>query len=124
SRSVKKTFFEPEYIGKEKNKKQVHEIKNTYNKHLDLCRAIHAEERAIIQLARLGGVSIIGSIIYVTTFPCQLCSKKIIESGIKEVVYCEPYPNIEGKKLLYQSGIKLREFEGIKARAYFKLLKK
>jgi len=121
---VKEKFLKPEYIGKKEDIKQFHEIKDIYNSHLDLCRAIHAEERAIIQLARLGGISIEGSVIYTTTFPCQLCSKKIIETGIVEVVYCEPYPNIEGKKLLYQSVINLREFEGIKAKAYFKLLKK
>ncbi len=97
------------------------EFETVFRKHLDLCRAIHAEERAIIQTAKLGGVSLTGTVLYTTLFPCQLCAKKIIEVGIKKVVYCEPYPYKEAKDMLLESGVTLEEFHGVKAKAFFKL---
>jgi cytidine deaminase len=54
-------------------------------------RAVHAEMAAITDAARRG-VSIQGSTLYCTTFPCHLCAKHIIAAGIKRVVYIEPYP--------------------------------
>jgi len=53
---------------------------------LDLYRAIHAEEEAILQAAKLG-VSINDTILYTSTEPCLLCCKKIINSGIKEIIF-------------------------------------
>lgn len=54
-------------------------------------RIIHAEMNAITDAAR-NGIPIDGSTLYSTTFPCHLCAKHIISSGIKRVVYIEPYP--------------------------------
>jgi deoxycytidylate deaminase/dephospho-CoA kinase len=45
-------------------------------KMLDLCRALHAEEDAILQAAKMGGITLNNSILYTTTFPCLLCAKK------------------------------------------------
>ena len=52
---------------------------------------IHAEMSAISDAARKG-VAIQGATLYSTTFPCHLCAKHIVASGIKRVVYLEPYP--------------------------------
>jgi deoxycytidylate deaminase len=54
-------------------------------------RMLHAEMNAITDAARRG-VRLDGSTLYCTTFPCHLCAKHIIASGIKRVVYIEPYP--------------------------------
>lgn len=54
-------------------------------------RIIHAEMNAITDAAR-NGTSIDGCVLYSTVFPCHLCAKHIISSGIKRVVYIEPYP--------------------------------
>lgn len=88
-------------------------------KNLDLCRAIHAEERAILQGVKPGGhgVSLEGSTLYTTTFPCILCAKKIIEVGINAVVYIDPYPFRDAKELLLKAKTKLSKFEGVKSRA-------
>ena len=91
-------------------------------KNLDLCRAIHAEERAIIQLAKRGGTSIGDNILYTTTFPCILCAKKIIEVEIiKEVWYIEPYPYREARDLLLKAKIGLKKFKGVKSKAFYNL---
>lgn len=87
-------------------------------KNLDLCRAIHAEERAILQTAKIGGRPLKNAVLYTTTFPCLLCAKKIIEVGISKVFYIEPYPFREAYKILKEAKIKLEKFEGVKSRAF------
>ena len=77
----------------------------------ELCRAVHAEQNAIIQAA-LHGISIEGSTLYCTHQPCILCAKMIINSRIKKVVYRESYPDKTALKFLEQAGIdvfKLKE---------------
>lgn len=58
---------------------------------LEYGRIVHAEMSAISDAARLG-ISIQGGKLYCTTFPCHMCSKHIVASGIAEVVFLEPYP--------------------------------
>jgi deoxycytidylate deaminase len=54
-------------------------------------RAVHAEMEALLSAARIG-VSLADSTLYSTTFPCHNCAKHIVASGIRRVVYVEPYP--------------------------------
>lgn len=54
-------------------------------------RVVHAEMEAILACAR-SNISTDNGILYCTTFPCHNCAKHIIASGIKRVVYIEPYP--------------------------------
>jgi deoxycytidylate deaminase len=61
-------------------------------------RIVHAEMLAVCDAARLGR-SIKGSTLYVTTFPCHNCTKHILASGVKRVVYMEPYPKSRAKDL-------------------------
>ena len=58
----------------------------------ELCYAVHAEQNAIIQAARLG-INIEGATLYCTHQPCVICAKMIINAGIKRVVYKEGYPD-------------------------------
>ena len=51
----------------------------------ELCRALHAEQNALIQAAR-HGLSVEGSTIYVNTQPCVLCAKMLINAGVTEIV--------------------------------------
>jgi dCMP deaminase len=51
----------------------------------EICRAIHAEQNAIIQ-ASLNGVSIEGATVYCTHSPCVLCAKMLTNAGIKRFV--------------------------------------
>jgi cytidine deaminase len=57
----------------------------------EFSRPVHAEMAAIIDAARRG-VGIDGCSLYVTTFPCHNCAKHIIATGLRRVVYLEPYP--------------------------------
>ncbi len=76
----------------------------------ELCRGLHAEQNAIIQAA-VHGVSIKDSVLYCTTHPCIICAKMIINSGIKEIITSAAYPDKESKKLLKESGIKVRNLK-------------
>ena len=65
---------------------------------------LHAEANAITKLARSSNNSE-GSTLYVTASPCIECSKLIIQSGIKRVVYAEKYRLTDGVDLLKRAGV-------------------
>lgn len=69
-------------------------------------RIIHAEMNAITDAARKG-ISLQGTTLFCTTFPCHLCAKHIISSGINRVVYIEPYPKSYASEL-YRDDIILK----------------
>ena len=70
----------------------------------ELCRAVHAEQNAIIQAA-LHGVSVKGSSLYCTNHPCIICAKMIINAGIRRIVYEYPYPDELSRDLLAEAGV-------------------
>ncbi|MCI5721408.1 MAG: cytidine/deoxycytidylate deaminase family protein [Firmicutes bacterium] len=72
----------------------------------ELCRALHAEQNAIIQAATLGQ-SIEGGTIYITHQPCAICSKMIINSGINRIVVNEGYPDDLALEFLDEAGLKV-----------------
>ena len=76
----------------------------------ELCYAVHAEQNAIIQAAKLG-VSVDGATLYCTHQPCTICTKMIINSGITRVVYKYPYPDEFAGKLFAEAGISVEKFE-------------
>ena len=72
----------------------------------ELCRAVHAEQNAIIQAA-LHGIGIEGAILYCTHQPCILCAKMMINARISRVVYAESYPDGTALQFLKQAGIEV-----------------
>ena len=60
-------------------------------KNLDMCMCLHAEENAMLFVPKN---ELNNSVLYVTLMPCISCVKKIIQCGIKKVIYIEDY-NIE-----------------------------
>lgn len=73
---------------------------------LELCRGSHAEENAIVQAAKFG-TSLQNSHIYCTTQPCLICSKMIINAGIKKVFYKGKYPHEMSLEMFREVGIEL-----------------
>lgn len=65
----------------------------------ELCRAVHAEQNAITYAAK-HGISIDGSTLYCTTYPCSICAKMIINAGIKRIVYEGDYNDPLSVKIL------------------------
>jgi len=77
----------------------------------ELCRGLHAEQNAIIQAA-YHGVNIQGATLYCTNHPCIICTKMIINAGIKRVVYLDGYPDPLAEEMLKESHIKVERFKG------------
>jgi dCMP deaminase len=76
---------------------------------LDECLCSHAEENSISQSA-YHGVSVRGASLFTTFFPCLICTKMIINAGIREVVYDSPFPALElARRLLEEAGVKVRK---------------
>jgi len=76
----------------------------------ELCYAIHAEQNAIIQAAKLG-ISIQDATLYCTHQPCVICAKMIVNAGISRVVYREGYPDEFAREMLEEGGVSLERFE-------------
>jgi len=93
-------YWDGEYTSKH------HEWSKTYE--------IHAEMNAIIWAAR-EGISINGATIYVTLEPCSECSKNLIASGIKRIVYAKEYEYTHSKivsKFLKDNGVIIEKLKG------------
>ena len=76
----------------------------------ETCYAIHAEQNAIIQAAKMG-ISIQGATLYCTHQPCTICSKMIVNAGIVRVVYLNPYPDEFAADIFRQANIICEKFE-------------
>ena len=84
-------------------------------------RAVHAEMEALLSCARVG-VSVVGGVLYCTTYPCHNCAKHIIAAGIERVVFVEPYPKSRATRLhgdeIAKGRVALTPFVGIGPRKY------
>ena len=78
--------------------------------HAEICYAIHAEQNAVIQAAKLG-VSIDGGTCYCTHQPCSVCAKILVNAGIKRIVYEQGYPDDFSLEILNEADIILERYE-------------
>ena len=76
----------------------------------ELCRGLHAEQNAIIQAAR-HGVNIDGATLYCTTMPCIICTKMLINAGIRRVVYEEGYADQLAREMVAEAQIAVDQFQ-------------
>ncbi len=65
---------------------------------LEFSRVIHAEMCAITDAAR-NGIALKNATLFCTTFPCHMCAKHIVSSGLSSVIYLEPYPKSYAQEL-------------------------
>ena len=78
----------------------------------ETCYAVHAEQNALMQAAKIG-VSVDGATLYCTHQPCTICTKLIINAGIKRIVYKFPYPDEFSQQLLTESGVLVQKYEDL-----------
>ncbi|RLV94725.1 hypothetical protein JA1_001520 [Spathaspora sp. JA1] len=77
---------------------------------LSTCLCLHAEENALLEAGRDRIRD--DSVLYCNTCPCLTCSIKIVQSGIKEVVYAQNYSmDSQSHKVMSEAGIILRQFQ-------------
>ncbi|WP_218583248.1 hypothetical protein [Pseudomonas atagonensis] len=103
--------FKSEYNSLKKEKNQVH------------TRSLHAEENAFLQISKYGGRPVEGGKLFTTASPCELCSKKAYQLGIKEIYYIDPYPGIAVTHILMggTNNPQLIIFSGAIGRAFHNL---
>lgn len=80
----------------------------------ELCRGLHAEQNAIIQAAK-HGTNISSADLYCTNTPCVICSKMIINAGIRRVVYLDGYPDRLSLGMLAEAGVEVVSLEQLLA---------
>lgn len=85
----------------------------------EICRAIHAEQNAIIQGA-FHGVSVKGGTMYCTHTPCMICAKMIANSGIKEIISYHNYSDEEARNFLKEAGVILKKIPKPSEKIHFK----
>jgi dCMP deaminase len=68
-----------------------------------ICPAVHAEQNALIQ----AGKHAEGATMYINGFPCKICSRLIVNAGIKTLIMKGDYSDEEGLKILSNAQIKL-----------------
>tara|TARA_R110000744_G_C19365902_1_gene561909 strand:+ start:2533 stop:4467 length:1935 start_codon:yes stop_codon:yes gene_type:complete len=89
-------------------------------------RSLHAEENAMMQITKNGGVGLKGGYLFTTASPCELCSKKAFQLGVEKIFFIDPYPGIARNHTL-QNGINkkgnpsLEMFRGAVGRTFHKL---
>lgn len=88
-------------------------------------RSLHAEENAFLQVSKYGGVGLEGGILFSTASPCELCSKKAFQLGIKKIFYIDPYPGISVAHILGSGVVGMRPsvelFSGAVGQAFHRL---
>jgi dCMP deaminase len=72
----------------------------------ELCRGLHAEQNVIIQSAYYG-VATKGTTLYSTHKPCIICSKMLINAGVKKIFFAEGYPDTLADEMLSEANIEL-----------------
>ncbi len=70
----------------------------------ELCRGLHAEQNAVIQAA-LYGTAVGGGSIFCTHKPCVLCTKMLINAGIRQVYYAEGYEDPMADEMAREAGM-------------------
>ncbi len=78
----------------------------------EFCYGVHAEQNAIVQAAKFG-ISLEGSTLYCTHQPCSVCTRLIINSGIKRVVFDEGYPDDFSLKLFNEAGVIVEKYSDL-----------
>lgn len=77
---------------------------------LHICNAVHAEINTINHAA-YHGMRTKGAVLYCTNFPCGSCARSIVNAGVIQVVYCEPYPDETAWEILTNAGIGTTQIE-------------
>ncbi|MDR1418323.1 MAG: cytidine/deoxycytidylate deaminase family protein [Endomicrobium sp.] len=82
------------------------ELKIPSGQRHEVCRAIHAEQNAIIQ-GGYNGINIKGATLYCTHSPCILCAKMMVNAGVKRVVTDIEYPDETFRKLFLEANVEI-----------------
>ncbi|BGP14499.1 hypothetical protein JCM10213_003085 [Rhodosporidiobolus nylandii] len=81
---------------------------------LDECLCLHAEENALLEAGRerVSGGGTAGAVLYCNTCPCLRCTVKIVQCGVREVIYSLSYSmDTASRRVMEEAGVVLRQME-------------
>ncbi len=78
----------------------------------EVCYAVHAEQNAICQAAKMG-ISLEGATLYCTHQPCVICARIIINSGIKKIIFKYGYPDEFAMQLFNEAGMEVVRYDDL-----------
>lgn len=78
----------------------------------EVCYAVHAEQNAICQAAKIG-IPLEGATLYCTHQPCVICARIIINSGIKRIIYKHGYPDEFAMQLFNEAGMEVIKYDDL-----------
>lgn len=98
---------------------------------LEFGRIVHAEMSALADAARRGA-AVQSCILYTNTFPCHMCARQIIASGISEVIFLQPYSKSLAFDLYADSisrdpsgpGVHFKNFVGVTPNSFLQIFRK
>ncbi len=76
----------------------------------EICRAVHAEQNAIVQAA-VHGVALENVTCYCTAQPCITCAKMLINANVVRIVYEHEYPDEIARAMLTEAGVELTRYQ-------------
>lgn len=86
------------------------ELKIASGQRHEICRGVHAEQNLVAQAA-FHGVKTEEAVVYCTHQPCIICTKILINAGIKKIYFKNPYSDKFSEKLLKESAVELYKYE-------------
>ena len=87
-----------------------HDLGLSQGREIDKACSIHAEINVIAKAARKG-IKIDGSVMFITSFPCLICMRAIIASGIKKIIYMNDFYKPHHLEMLKKNGVKVEQIE-------------
>lgn len=88
----------------------IRQVENLKGRDFQKVCSIHAEVNLIAKCAKYS-ISTEGMVLFLTNSPCYICTKAIIQSGIKGVYYLAEHTDTMGLELLRKNGVKVEHFD-------------
>lgn len=85
-----------------------HELRLSQGREIEKVCSVHAEANAIARAARQG-IKIEDATMFITSFPCLICMRSIIISGIKKLVYMNDFYKPHHEELFKNNGVKIEQ---------------
>lgn len=79
----------------------------------ELCRGLHAEQNVIIQAA-YHGVCIKDAVLFCTNMPCSICSKMLVNAGIREIRYQDGYADQMSEEIFEKARVKVAKVDEVR----------
>ncbi len=71
------------------------------------CGCIHSEQNALLK----AGAQLPGKLMFVTSSPCVMCAKMVVNGNVAKVYYRTGYRDTAGLRVLQEAGIQVEQYD-------------